>query len=94
MGARLRAERERLGLSQTAFANACGITRQSQNNFEGDKNLPNAAVLIAAAGLGVDVGYVLTGRSAASSDDESALLDAFRNMPDRDRAALLRGVKR
>lgn len=62
-GDRLRAERERLGYSQTNFAAACGISRSQANYFEVGRNLPNASFLIEAEKIGVDVAYVLTGRS-------------------------------
>ena len=64
---RLRAERERLGLTQSAFGEACGVGKNSQINYETEKRSPDAAYLMAAAELGVDVLYVLTGERSAAS---------------------------
>lgn len=83
-----------LGLSQGAFAEACGVSRHGMINFETGKNLPNASVLMAAARLGCDVTYILTGNTGTRSDDEAALLRGFRDMTDADRAALLRAFER
>ena len=62
MGSRLVEERERLGLSQQHFFNACGVSKTAQFRFERGENIPGGAYLIAADALGVDVLYVLTGR--------------------------------
>lgn len=62
VGRRLVEERERLGMSQAAFFTACGVSKKAQFNFENDHNIPGGAYLIAAAALGVDVAYVLTGQ--------------------------------
>lgn len=80
VGRRLVEERERLGLSQAAFFAACGVSKKAQFNFENDHNIPGGAYLIAASALGVDVGYVLTGRrsSAALEPEEQALLSMYR----------------
>lgn len=70
-GKRLRSERERLGLSQTAFAERCGVGKRMQIYFEQGKNAPGGSYLAAAAKLGVDVGYVIDGtpdRFAATLD--------------------------
>lgn len=68
IGARLRQERERIGLSQTEFAaiadkaGVAGATRQSQSLYEKGKRMPDAGYLAVVAAAGVDVGYVLTGQ--------------------------------
>lgn len=61
VGARLREERNRLRLSQTAFADLAGITKTTQGNYETNKRSPDAAYLAAVAEHGVDVQYVVTG---------------------------------
>lgn len=72
MGARLIEERERLGLSQVAFFRACGISKAQQYNFEKGLNYPGGAYLIKADSLGVDILYVLTGRSGKPLPPNSA----------------------
>ncbi len=80
VGERLRAERERLGVNQTDFAEAGGVSKVSQFNYESGRRAPDAAYLALVAALGVDVGYVLTGQRAAPAaevadqDEEVALV--------------------
>lgn len=91
VGRRLLEERERLGLSQAAFFTACGVSKKAQFNFENDHNMPGGAYLIAAAALGVDVSYVLTGQRAggasapppprAVSEGDRVLLENFHAAP-------------
>lgn len=61
IGERLREERERLGLTQSAFADKADVGRKSQGNYEAGERTPDAVYLAAAATLGVDVTYVVTG---------------------------------
>lgn len=61
-GERLREERERLGLSQVAFAALLGLGKHAQINYEADRRSPDSNYLSAAAKQGVDIYYVLTGR--------------------------------
>lgn len=58
---RLLEERERLGYSQTAFAELVGSTKQTQINWEKGKGAPDANALAIWATVGVDIGYVVTG---------------------------------
>lgn len=61
LGARLKAERERLGYSQTDFAALAGASKHAQINWEKGVAAPNATVLSAWATHGLDVLYVVTG---------------------------------
>ncbi|ARL36027.1 helix-turn-helix domain-containing protein [Burkholderia pseudomallei] len=67
VGARLREERTRLGLSQTAFADVAGITKTTQGNYETNKRSPDATYLSTVSRHGVDIQYVVTGQRAADS---------------------------
>ena len=67
-----------MGLKQAELAERCGITREQQGRFERDDNAPGGAYLVAAAALGVDVVYVLTGLAGARDQAESELLQRFR----------------
>jgi transcriptional regulator with XRE-family HTH domain len=79
-GERLKAERDRLAMTQQGMAEACGVSRRQQIYYEAGSQWPGGAYLAAAANLGVDVGYVLTGKRAASgSHNEALLLAAYRN---------------
>lgn len=78
---RLREERERLGLSQTAFAEGCGVKKLAQINYEKGERAPDAEYLMSASRLGADVTYILTGRRerpASELTDRARLLAAIR----------------
>ncbi|MEP4034900.1 S24 family peptidase [Pseudophaeobacter sp.] len=60
-GARLREERDRLGLSQIEFAERGGVGKHSQINYENDRRHPDSKYLVSIEKIGVDVMYVLTG---------------------------------
>lgn len=86
IGGRLKKERKRLGLNQADLAALAATSKTSQFNYEKGDRSPDAEYLVAAAGHGVDVLYVVTGArtlQAASglNDQETQLLEAFRNMP-------------
>lgn len=87
-GFKLKEERERLGLSQTEFAEACGVKRVAQGNYENDKRNPDATYLMAAAKLGVDVNYLITGVRITSpygvvnNADEAEMLAEYREGDD------------
>ena len=61
IGERLRAERNKIGLSQEKFAEFCGIKKLTQLNYESGKSSPSAEYLVQIAELGADVNYILTG---------------------------------
>lgn len=65
VGERLREERDRLDLSQTAFAELGGVQKRAQINYEKDERHPDAGYLAAIAAANVDVLYVLTGKRMA-----------------------------
>lgn len=60
-GERLREERIRLGLSQPELAAACGVSRNSQINYEAEKNSPAISYFQHAADRGMDIAYVISG---------------------------------
>jgi transcriptional regulator with XRE-family HTH domain len=63
VGARLKAERQRLGLNQAVFAGLATVSRRTQASYEAGDGAPSADYLAAMADAGVDVLYVVTGRS-------------------------------
>lgn len=79
IGRRLGESRKALGLSQTEMAEAVlaggarGATRQTQSNYEKGERMPDAGYLAVAAGMGVDVLYVLTGRRESKRPTSAAL---------------------
>jgi DNA-binding XRE family transcriptional regulator len=70
IGQRLKEERERLNLSQTALAEAAGTTKQTQFSYETDRTPPKASYLAAVVPYGVDVAYVVTGQRPEGTPTE------------------------
>lgn len=62
IGSRLRAERERLGLTQSQFGELGGVKLRAQINYEAGQRSPDAEYLAKLETSGVDVPYVITGR--------------------------------
>ena len=64
IGSRLREERERLGMTQIAFAEMADVSLRAEQDWERGKSAPKADFLAVAAARGVDVLYVVTGKRA------------------------------
>ncbi|WP_244507342.1 XRE family transcriptional regulator [Paracoccus sanguinis] len=84
-GRRILAERERLGLSQPAFAERGGVSKGSQILYEKGK-APTADYLAAIAQHGADVSFILTGKTpsdrlAALTADALHVADDFASIP-------------
>lgn len=80
IGDRLKTERVRLDLSQSAFAEIGGVQKNAQVNYESGKRAPDASYLAAISAAGADVLYILTGRREpgfAPLSVAQAFADAF-----------------
>lgn len=66
IGARLKRERVRLGLSQREFAAAVGMPLPSYRDYEGGKRIPGGEALRRLAQAGIDAGWLLTGQEPAT----------------------------
>ncbi|MDR6500223.1 transcriptional regulator with XRE-family HTH domain [Burkholderia ambifaria] len=88
---RLKEERKRLRLNQTAFAALGGIAKDAQLNYENGSRRPDSTYLEAIAAHGVDVAYLLTGQRNESSlsADEEVLLAGYRLLDAKGRAGVL-----
>lgn len=64
VGARLKAERERLKLTQADMATLGGVSRRSQIRFETDERSPDAHYLGRIVLAGADLLFVVTGKRA------------------------------
>lgn len=73
IGERLKIERKRVGLSQEAMAKSAGVHRQTQVNYERGDRRPPVDYLDAAAKVGIDTEFVITGLRA---DEERVSLQA------------------
>lgn len=67
LGARLKEQRQILGYTQVEAADALNIYRLTQLNYESSRKSPPLEYLNAAAGLGFDVHYILTGCTTRDS---------------------------
>lgn len=92
--ARLKQERRRLGLNQVELANAGGVQKHAQLNYEKGLRYPDAGYLAGIAEVGVDVLYLLTGRASdpetlALDHDEERLLAGYRELKPREKRGVL-----
>ena len=69
----LRDERKRLGLSQPAFAELAGTTKQTVFSWETGKTAPDAFQLAALAAAGADALYILTGQRSQAVPEQATL---------------------
>jgi transcriptional regulator with XRE-family HTH domain len=68
IGPRLREERARLKLSQSALGTLGGVETNAQGNYESGARSPKADYLLRIAESGVDIYYVLTGTRTHPGD--------------------------
>lgn len=69
LGARLKIERERLGLSQTQLAAIGETTKKSQIDYEKGNSYPKSNYLELVSKVGVDVLFIVTGIKSPSSHE-------------------------
>ena len=84
IGARLKAERERLGLTQPAIAKVAGTTKKSQIDYEKGTTSPKADYLLAVSQAGVDLIYVLTGKRSDGIGESADRLQANIRITDKE----------
>lgn len=68
---RIRLERERLGLTQAAFAEMAGVGRASQIFYENNDRYPDTAYFEKLAQHNIDVPYLLSGQRSQSTYDDA-----------------------
>ncbi|MBA0204406.1 helix-turn-helix domain-containing protein [Pectobacterium aroidearum] len=85
IGDRLRQERERLSLTQTAMAKICGVAFRTYCDYEAGKTEPKASFFNELNNAGGDSWYVLTGKYMPNigdvSNDELELIKIYRAAP-------------
>lgn len=64
IGPRLKRERVRLKLSQSALGAIGGVETNAQGNYENGQRYPRADYLLRISEVGIDIGYVVTGQSS------------------------------
>lgn len=99
IGARLREERKRSGMTQDQLAEALGVSKRTVANYEsGDSDATAIFVCHGGERLGFDTNYILHGKRAtlpveALSDVEDMIVQQYRSIPADDQAALRRFLK-
>ena len=96
-GSRIRAERERLGMTQRVFGDIGGVEPNAQGKYESGECTPRIDYLAAVTARGVDASYVLSGTPTpmamdSLSPEEDRLLASFRCLQAADQAAVRRLV--
>lgn len=96
-GSRIRAERERLGMTQRVFGDIGGVEPNAQGKYESGERTPRIDYLAAVTARGVDASYVLSGTPTpmavdSLSPEEGQLLASFRCLQPADQAAVRRLV--
>lgn len=88
---RLKEERNRIGLTQADMASNCNISREMWGKYERNLALPGSEVLFSLSELGVDIGYLFSGNhSIPLTDDESLLIEAYRESNEQGKDAIER----
>jgi transcriptional regulator with XRE-family HTH domain len=92
IGSRLKEERERLRMTQEAFAAVAQVKRRTLVDWEKGVSSPTAVQLSALIDVGVDTHYILTGTRNVGNltPEEAVLVDNFRNSPEVGRDAIKR----
>ncbi|CAM2192439.1 protein of unknown function [Paraburkholderia kururiensis] len=81
-------------MNQAELGNAGGVLKQAQSNYEKGLRYPDASYLVGIAEAGVDVQYVLTGRTSEAATlaltvEEERLLAGFRELKMREKRGVL-----
>lgn len=79
IGLRLREERKRKGWTVGTFAEKSGAALNSIRNYEAGTHSAKLELLLIFQDIGIDIGYVLTGRRSGTvtGEKEHRLLDRF-----------------
>lgn len=75
IGARLRAERKRLGLNQDQLAEAMGVARGTVVSSEAGRTCPDLLAMERARSIGMDTWWVQTGERQGITEAQWAVLN-------------------
>ncbi|WP_426205070.1 helix-turn-helix domain-containing protein [Pseudomonas sp. TWP3-1] len=96
IGSRLQEERKRCGMTQAEIAEAIGVVKRTQANYEaGTSDAPAPYLSKVATQFGFDIPYILTGfrtnlAESVLNDVEDCLITQFRSIPEDDQKAIRR----
>lgn len=99
IGSRLQEERKRCGMTQNQLAEALGISKRTQANYESGSSDATASYLSnVAVQFNFDVPYILTGERTTLALDsldevEDRIVQQYRSIPADDQRAIRRFVK-
>lgn len=84
IGGRLRAERERINITQADMASIAGLTKQAQINYESNKRSPDLVYLSTLAeNAPIDVSFIVTGKKNTDkkslTNKEVDLIEKYRS---------------
>lgn len=91
IGQRLREERKRKGWTVKELADMSGAALNSIRNYEDGIHSAKLELLLVFQDLGIDIGYVLTGKRASTvtGEREQQLIDKFVRLDDQQKGVLL-----
>ena len=99
IGSRLQEERKRCGMTQNQVAEALGIAKRTQANYEAGSSDATASYLSkVAVQFEFDVPYILTGRRSTLALDslneiEDRIVQQYRSIPSDDQRAIRRFIQ-
>jgi transcriptional regulator with XRE-family HTH domain len=70
ISARIKSDRQRLGLTQAAVSRGIGVSKQTYCAYEAGGSSPNAEVLLQLGELGFNLGYILRNKTLGNSMDD------------------------
>lgn len=94
MGMRLQEERKRLGYNQEDFSQLMGVSRRTQVSYESRDMNAGLLYLSKAQAEGVDVCYVISGKTIKANqqqltESEANLLKIYRSLDQQDKDSLV-----
>ena len=90
LGARLRDERKRLKLDQTAFGAIGAVSKNTQAAYESGKTAPDVGYLLAIERRGADIGFIMKGAVGALAAGPA--VGSIEHLVDGDALAAARGA--
>jgi transcriptional regulator with XRE-family HTH domain len=78
IGERIAIERKRLGKTQADFATQCGVSTNSQINYEKGLRAPDVDYLVSFQRAGGDLSYIINGTRALIASDGRAVYESNR----------------
>lgn len=78
LGERIAIERKRLGKTQVDFAMLCGVSTNSQINYEKGLRAPDVDYLLCLQRVGGDLSYILNGSRSLIASDGRAVYESSR----------------